>query len=55
MHLRIPLHEPCLFCRPFVRVLPEQKLMKFSSSLAFVMSGDSRFEFREGTYVSAGA
>lgn len=33
MYLRMPLHEPVLICLPFVRVLPEQKLMKLALSL----------------------
>lgn len=29
----MPLHEPDLTCKPLVKVLPEQKLMKLAVSL----------------------
>jgi hypothetical protein len=31
--MTMPLHDPPVTCAPFVRVLPEQKLMKFALSL----------------------
>lgn len=29
----MPLHEPAVFCCPFVMVLPEQKFMKLAGSV----------------------
>lgn len=48
----IPLQDPPWTCRPFVTVLPEQKLIKFASSLVVEVSTWS-FEVLGGrTYVA---
>jgi len=41
----MPLQDPVFICRPFVKVWPEQKLMKFAVSLRNSVTVKERTEY----------